>query len=119
MKVSYKEMMNDLDVVLKAQDKDPMSRYSVDIEGELKTPPALKVLSVIDSKITFEEKAQFVKELLGGCRVTIYKDDKKSFDVGITQGVEWWAIDGFNQDPMALRFLIVSVFTKFLKKYMA
>lgn len=119
MKVSYKEMMNDLDAVLSAQKKDPLSRYSVDIEGELKTPPALKVLSVIESANTFEERAQFVKELLGGCRVTIYKDDKKSFDVGITQGVEWWAIDGFNQDPMALRFLVTTVFTKFLKKYVA
>ena len=119
MKITYKELSQDLDVVLKAKEKDPMSRYSMDIEGELKTPPALKVLSVIDSTITFEEKAQFVKELLGGCRVTIYKDDKKSFDVGITQGVEWWAIDGFNQDPMALRFLVTTVFTKFLKKYVA
>ena len=119
MKISYKELQSDLDVVFSAQEKDPLSRYSVDIEGELKTPPALKVLSVIESANTFEERAQFVKELLGGCRVTIYKDDKKSFDVGITQGVEWWAIDGFNQDPMALRFLIMSVFTKFLKKYMA
>ena len=119
MKVSYKELQSDLEAVLKAQEKDPLSRYSVDIEGELKTPPALKVLSVIESAKTFEERAQFVKELLGGCRVTIYKDDKKSFDVGITQGVEWWAIDGFNQDPMALRFLVTTVFTKFLKKYMA
>lgn len=119
MKVSYKELQSDLEAVLKAQEKDPLSRYSVDIEGELKTPPALKVLSVIESAKTFEERAQFVKELLGGCRVTIYKDDKKSFDVGITQGVEWWAIDGFNQDPMALRFLVTTVFTKFLKKYVA
>ena len=119
MKVSYKELQSDLEAVLKAQEKDPLSRYSVDIEGELKTPPALKVLSVIESAKTFEERAQFVKELLGGCRITIYKDDKKSFDVGITQGVEWWAIDGFNKDPMALRFLVTTVFTKFLKKYVA
>lgn len=118
-KITYKELQNDLDVVLNAQKKDPLSRYSVDIEGELKTPPALKVLSVIDGSKDFEERAQFVKELLGGCRVTIYKDDKKSFEVGMTQGVEWWAIDGFNQDPMALRFLVTTVFTKFLKKYVA
>ena len=112
-------MRSDCEAFFSAEEKDPLSQYSVDIGGEVKTPPALKVLSVIESANTFEERAQFVKELLGGCRVTIYKDDKKSFDVGITQGVEWWAIDGFNQDPMALRFLVTTVFTKFLKKYVA
>lgn len=119
MKITYKDLNEDLDAVLAAQKKDALSRYSVDIEGNMKSPPAMKVLSVIDGDNSFEERAQFVKELLGGCRVTIYKDDKKAFEVGITQGVEWWAVDGFNQDPMALKFLVMTVFTKFLKKYVA
>ena len=47
------------------------------------------------------------------------KDDKVTFDVAINNGVEWWAIDGFNADPMALRYLVTAVYTRFLKKYTA
>lgn len=119
MKITYKEMSKDLDAILESQKKDPLEKYSVDIEGEIKSPPALKVLSVIESTNTFEERAQFVKELLSGCKVTLYREDKKLFDVGITKGVEWWAIDGFNADPMALKYLVTSVYAKFLKKYVA
>lgn len=119
MKITYKDLSEDLDAVLEAQKKDPLERYSIEIEGELKAPPAMRVLTIMDSANTFEERAQFVKELLQGCHVTIFKDGKKAFDIGLTQGVEWWAIDGFNADPLALRYLVTSVYTKFLKKYVA
>jgi hypothetical protein len=119
MKITYKDLTDDLAEVVKAQEKDPLERYSVDIEGNFKTMTATKILGVIDKAGTFEERAQFVKELLSGCKVTIYKDDKKTFDVAITNGVEWWAIDGFNADPMALRYLVTVVYTRFLKKYTA
>ena len=115
MKITYKDLKEDLDAVVKAQEKDPLERYSVDIEGTMKAMPATKVLNIIDSASTFEERAQFVKELLQGCKITVYKDDKKTFDVAINGGVEWWAIDGFNQDPMALRYLVTVVYTRFLK----
>lgn len=119
MKITYKEMNEDLDIVLEAQKKDPLEKYSVEIEGELKTPTALRVLSIMDGAKSFEERAQFVKELLQGCQVTIFKNDKKEFSLGVTQGVEWWAVSGFNADPLALRYLVTSVYTKFLKKYIA
>ena len=119
MKITYKDLQEDLEAVAKAQEKDPFERYSLDIEGTMKTLPAMKVLSVIEGVQSFEERAQFVKEVLLGCRVTIYKDDKKSVEVGVTQGMEWWSVSEFNQDPFALRFLVMSVYTKFLKKYVA
>lgn len=119
MKITYKDLTEDLDAVVKAQEKDPLERYYVEIEGNMKSMPATKVLSVIDNASNFEERAQFVKELLQGCKVSIYKDDKKTFDVAINNGVEWWAIDGFNADPMALRYLVTVVYTRFLKKYTA
>ena len=119
MKITYKDLTEDLEAVVEAQKKDPLERYSVDIEGNIKSMPATKVLSVIDNASDFEERAQFVKELLQGCRVTIYKDEKKTFDVAINNGIEWWAIDGFNADPMALRYLVTVVYTRFLKKYTA
>lgn len=119
MKLTYKDLTEDLEAVVKAQEKDPLERYSVDIEGNMKSMPAIKVLSVIDNASSFEERAQFVKELLQGCRITIYKDEKKTFDVAINNGVEWWAIEGFNADPMALRYLVTVVYTRFLKKYTA
>ena len=119
MKITYEDLKQDLDAVVKAQEKDPLERYSVDIEGNMKSMPATKVLSVIDNASTFEDRAQFVKELLQGCKISIYKDDKKTFDVAINNGVEWWAIDGFNADPMALRYLVTVVYTRFLKKYTA
>ena len=119
MKLTYKDLTDDLAEIVKAQEKDPLERYSVDIEGNMKTMPAVKVLNVIDQAGTFEKRAQFVKELLQGCKVSVYKDDKKTFDVAINNGVEWWAIDGFNADPMALRYLVTAVYTRFLKKYTA
>ena len=119
MKITYKDLTNDLAEVVKAQEKDPLERYSVDIEGNIKTMPAVKVLNVIDNAGTFEERAQFVKELLQGCKVSIYKDDKKTFDVAVNNGLEWWAVEGFNADPMALRYLVTAVYTRFLKKYTA
>lgn len=119
MKLTYKDLTEDLDAVVKAQAKDPLERYAVDIEGTIKAMPATKVLNIIDTATTFEERAQFVKELLQGCKVTIYKDDKKTFDVAINNAVEWWAVDGFNADPMALRYLVTVVYTRFLKKYTA
>ena len=119
MKITYKDLTDDLNAVVEAQKKDPLERYSVDIEGNMKTMSATKVLSVIDNASEFEERAQFVKELLQGCKVTVYKDEKKTFDVAINNGVEWWAIDGFNADPMALRYLVTVVYTRFLKKYTA
>lgn len=119
MKITYKDLSEDLDAVLEAQKKDPLERYSIEIEGELKSVPAMRVLSVMENTNTFEQRAQFVKELLQGCRVTVFKDGKKSFDVGVTNGVEWWAVDGFNADPMALRYLVTAIYTRFLKKYAA
>lgn len=119
MKLTYKDLTEDLAEVVKAQERDPLERYSVDIEGNMKSMPAVKVLNVIDKAGTFEERAQFVKELLSGCKVTVYKDDKKTFDVAINNGVEWWAVEGFNADPMALRYLVTVVYTRFLKKYTA
>jgi hypothetical protein len=119
MKITYKDLTDDLAEVVKAQEKDPLERYSVDIEGTMKSMPATRVLTVIDTASSFEERAQVVKELLQGCKVTIYKDGKETFDVAMNNGVEWWAIDGFNADPMALRYLVTVVYTRFLKKYTA
>lgn len=119
MKLTYKDLTEDLEKVAEAQTKDPMEKYSVEIDGNLKSLNALRVLDAIDNLQTFEDRAQFVKELLNGCRVTIYKEDKKLFDIGVTQGMEWWSVDGFNADPLALRYLVISVYTRFLKKYTA
>lgn len=119
MRITYKEMSSDIDEVIEAQKKDPLERYEIDIEGEMRNPPAMRVLEMMDSQRSFEARAQFVKELLSGCRVTVYKDGKKTATVGITPGVEWWAIDELNADPLALRYIVTSVYTKFLKKFVA
>lgn len=119
MKLTYKDLTEDLEKVTEAQSKDPMEKYSVEIDGNLKSLNALRILDAIDNLQTFEDRAQFVKELLNGCRVTIYKEDKKLFDIGVTHGLEWWSVDEFNEEPLALRYLVISVYTRFLKKYMA
>lgn len=118
-KITYKDLDEDLDAVLEAQKKDPLSKYTLEIEGELKSPNAMIVLDIIDGGKSFAEKAQFVKEILSGCRVSVFRDGKKSVEVGVNAGMEWWAVEGFNQDPLALRFLVTSVYTRFLKKYVA
>ena len=119
MKITYEDLKKDLEDVVKAQEKDPLERYSIELEGTPKAMPATKVLSIIDNASSFEDRAQFVKEYLQGCKVTIYKDGKQTFDVAINNGIEWWAVDGFNADPMALRYLVTVMYTKFLKKYTA
>lgn len=119
MKYSYKDLEEDLDVVLKAKEKDPLEKYSLELEGTMNTLSPMKVLDAIDGFQSFEERAQFVKELLEGCKVTVYKEDKKIVDVGVTKGMQWWAIEQFNQYPLALRCIVTSVYTMFLKKYVA
>lgn len=119
MKITYKEMSDDLNAVIEARKKDPLEKYEIEIEGEMKTPTAMVALDIIDGASDFEKRAQFVKTLLAGCRVTIYKEGKKSFSVAVNQGMEWWSVNEFNEDPMALRSLVVCVYTKFLKKYIA
>lgn len=119
MKLTYKDLTDDLEKVAEAQTKDPMEKYSVDIEGNLKSLNCLATLDAIDHSSTFEDRAQIVKELLSGCRVTVYKDNKELFKFSVSQGMEWWSVDGFNADPLALRYLVLSVYTRFLKKYTA
>ena len=41
MKITYKDLTDDLNAVLEAQKKDPLERYSVDIEGNMKTMSTL------------------------------------------------------------------------------
>lgn len=119
MKITYKDLVDDLTEVKEKQKRDPLERYSVDIDGVLKIPSAMQTLEALETSDDFKQRAQFVKTLLTGCHITIYKDDKKLFDVGMTSGVEWWAIDGFNQDPFALRYLVTSVYARFLKNFAA
>lgn len=119
MKITYKDLNEDLDAVVEARKKDPLEKYEMEIEGEMKTPVAMKVLDMMDSPRNFETRAQFVKDLLTGCRVTIIKDGKMAFTFAITPGVEWWSINELNEDPMALRYVVTCVYTRFLKKYIA
>lgn len=119
MKISYKDLTEDFKAVDEAFGGDPLSKYAVEIEGELKTPNALRVLSVVNEANSFEQRAQFVKELLTGCHITVYKHDKKLFDLGVTTGTEWWAVDAFNKEPYALKYVVTSVYTRFLKNFVA
>ena len=118
-KIGYKDLTEDLTKVAEAQKKDPLEKYSIDIEGTMKNPPAMKVLNVLDGSESFEDRAQFVKELLNGCKVTVYKNDKKIAEIGVTQGMEWWSVDELNADPLAFRYIVIAVYTRFLKKYVA
>lgn len=118
-RITYKEMSEDLDAVIEAKKRDPLEKYELEIEGNIKTPVAMRVLEMMDEKRDFQVRAQFVKELLSGCRITVYKNGSKSFTTAITPAVEWWAIDEFNNDPMALRYVVTCVYTKFLKKFTA
>jgi len=119
MKITYKELSEDLDAVIEARKKDPLEKYELEIQGEMKNPPAMKVLEMMDGARDFETRAQFVKDVLVGCKVIIYRDGKKTVELGVTPGVQWWAVNEFNDDPMALRYLVTCVYTKYLKKYVA
>jgi hypothetical protein len=78
MKITYKDYESDIDAINNSKGS-PIERYSIDIDGEQKRPGAMSVLDILDKETTFEERAEFVKTLLLGCRVTVYEDGKKLF----------------------------------------
>lgn len=102
--ITYDEFVKDLKTISEAQKKDPMEKYSIEISGGLKNVGALRVLEVIDEDSTFEIRAQFVKELLMGNNVQIYKNNEKIINIGVTPGLEWWAVDELNKEPYAFKF---------------
>ena len=116
MKISYKDYESDIDAINSSK-TNPIERYSIDIEGEQKKPSAMNVLDILDRETSFEERAEFVKNLLLGCRVTVYKDSKKLFEVGVTPGMQWWAVKEFEDEPFALKYIINAVYARFLKNY--
>ena len=96
MKITYKDYEADIDAINNSK-ITTIERYSIDIDGEQKKPSAMSVLDILDRETTFEERAEFVKTLLLGCRVTIYEDGKKLFEVGVTPGMQWWAVKEFEE----------------------
>ena len=84
MEISYKDYNEDLDVINNVE-VSPMEKYSIEIDGEIKKPGALKVLDILDKDTSFEEKAEFVKEMLLGCKVTVKENGKKLFSVGCSK----------------------------------
>ena len=96
MKITYKDYEEDIDAINNSK-TSPISRYSIDIDGEQKKPGAMSVLDILDKETTFEERAEFVKTLLLGCRVTVYEDGKKLFEIGVTPGMQWWAVKEFEE----------------------
>ena len=116
MKITYKEYEADIDAINNST-TSPITRYSIDIDGEQKKPSAMSVLDILDKETTFEERAEFVKTLLLGCRVTVYEDNRKLFEVGVTPGMQWWAVKEFEEKPFALKYIINAVYARFLKNY--
>ena len=116
MKITYKDYEADIDAINNSQ-TTPISRYSIDIEGEQKRPSCMSVLDILDRETNFEERAEFVKTLLLGCRVTVFEDGKKLFDIGVTPGMQWWAVKEFEAKPFALKYIVNAVYARFLKNY--
>ena len=80
MKITYKDYSEDLKSINESV-ANPMEKYSLEIEGELKKPGALKVIDMLDREVTFEERAAFVKDLLEGCKIIINENGKKLFEI--------------------------------------
>lgn len=116
MKITYKDYNEDLKSINESV-ANPMEKYSLEIEGELKKPGALKVIDMLDREVTFEERAAFVKDLLEGCKITINENGKKLFEIGITPGLQWWAVNEFEERPFALKYVVNSVYARFLKNF--
>ena len=114
MKISYKDYNEDLRVIYDSNE-NRMEKYSLDIDGEIKKPSAMKVLDILDKETTFEERAAFVNDMLLGCNITINENGKKLFEVGVTPGMQWWAVNDFNERPFALKYVINAVYARFLK----
>ena len=116
MKITYKDYNEDLKSINESV-ANPMEKYSLEIEGELKKPGALKVIDMLDREVTFEERAAFVKDLLEGCKIIINENGKKIFEIGITSGLQWWAVNEFEERPFALKYVVNSVYARFLKNF--
>lgn len=118
MEISYKDYNEDLDVINSVK-VSPMAKYSIEIDGEIKKPGCLKILDILDKDNTFEEKAEIVKEMLLGCKVTVKENGKKLFDIGVTPGMQWWAVKDFDERPFALKYIVDVVYTRLLKNCIA
>lgn len=116
MKITYKDYSEDLKSI-NENTENPMEKYSLDIDGELKKPGALKVIDMLDREVTFEERAEFVREMLLGCKITVNENGKKIFELAVTPGVQWWAVQEFEDRPFALKYVVNSVYARFLKNF--
>lgn len=113
MTITYDEAV--ADYISYAENKKQENQYTLDLSKPLTPPSAIRSADMLDPRVTFAEKAEFVEELLKGNRLIVKRGDTVICDVLLTEGVTFDTLPAFRQTPSALRFVVTAVFGKFLK----
>lgn len=113
MQITYNEAVADMTTYVKnkALEKDLV----IELKNELRIPPALESVQMLDDIRNIVKKVVFVQNMLEGNGVTIKLKDKELTTFQVTEGMTFEDIDLFKQHPAIYRFFIESVFSKFLK----
>lgn len=113
MQITYNEAVADMTTYVKnkALEKDLV----IELKNELRIPPALESVQMLDDIRNIVKKVVFVQNMLEGNGVTIRLKDKELTTFQVTEGMTFEDIDLFKQHPAIYRFFIESVFSVFLK----
>ncbi len=113
MQITYNEAVADMTTYVKnkALEKDLV----VEIKSDLKIPPAIESVQMLDDIRNIVKKTIFVHSMLEGNGVTIKLKDKELCTFQVNEGMEFDDIEIFNRHPAIYRFFIESVFSVFLK----
>jgi hypothetical protein len=113
MNISYDDAVNNLVTYTKGRSIE--KGIDIVIDGDIKAPPALVSLSMLDRKPSIEDKVNFVYGLLLGNHITVklYGEQLASFTVN--EGMSLEAIEVFKVTPAIFSYFIEAVYGVFLK----
>lgn len=113
MNITYDEAVVNMTTYAKSKalEKD----INIELTKELKIPPALESVQMLDDIKNIYKKTLFVRDMLEGNGVEIKLKDKTLCSFQINEGMEFEDIELFKTHPAIYRFFIESVFSVFLK----
>ena len=96
--------------------REEFQYYTLELAAPLTKVVAIDAIEAIDENKTFRERAEFCRKLLMGNKVTLRNKDKVVAEFAVTQGMQWFSIDALNEQPYALKFIVITVYGMFLKR---
>lgn len=113
MKITYNDAITDFRTYIKNKG---MEQYlSVETANNLKIPPALDSVQMLEDTGNIVKKIDFVYYMLQDNSVTIKFKEEELCSFQVNKGMTFNTIEYFNQHPAIYRYFIDAVFGVFLK----